>query len=176
MASHKKFASCQGAPKRRWGHFALMWGFVGAAVTSAIAIPYLYQDTALFSWIPFEYTYPVPILHPLKWLGNLSAIALVVGGALLYLNRQNAEDKRVGATTAFDRFFLWNVIAVIVTGVLTELFRFVTPPVVGSVTYLVHLAVVLTLFMTFPYSKFAHLIYRTLAMVHERMTTGGAGR
>lgn len=176
VATHKKFASCKIAPKRRWGHFALMWGFVGAAVTSAIAIPYLYQHTALFSWIPFEYTYPVPILHPLKWLGNISALALVIGGVLLYVNRRASDDKRVGATTTFDRFFLWIVLAVIVTGVLTEVFRFVGPPVVGSLVYLVHLGVVMTLFVTFPYSKFAHLIYRTLAMVHERMTAGSEAR
>jgi quinone-modifying oxidoreductase, subunit QmoC len=171
VATHKKFASCKIAPKRRWGHFALMWGFVGAAVTSAIAIPYLYQHTPLFSWIPFKYSYPVPILHPLKWLGNISALALVVGGVLLYLNRRSVGDKRVGATTAFDRFFLWLVLSVIFTGVLTEVLRFVGPPVVGSLVYLGHLGVVMALFLTFPYSKFAHLIYRTLAMVHERMTT-----
>ncbi|MEW6366823.1 MAG: hypothetical protein AB1714_19520 [Acidobacteriota bacterium] len=35
--------------------------------------------------------------------------------------------------------------------------------------YVVHLGVVLCLFITFPYSKFAHMLYRTLAMVHARM-------
>jgi quinone-modifying oxidoreductase subunit QmoC len=59
---------------------------------------------------------------------------------------------------------------VIVTGVLTEAFRFLAlPPVAAAVVYVLHLGIVLTLFLTFPYSKFAHLVYRTLAMVHERM-------
>ena len=35
--------------------------------------------------------------------------------------------------------------------------------------YVCHLAFITTLFATFPYSKFAHMVYRTLAMVHERM-------
>ena len=35
----------------------------------------------------------------------------------------------------------------------------------------IHLAIVLTLFLTLPYSKFAHILYRTLAMAHERLTT-----
>ncbi len=173
IATHKRFAKCEVVSERRWGHFLVMWGFVGAAVTSGIAILYLYQDSPLFSWIPLpmRHTYPVPILHPLKWLGNISALALVIGGVLLFLNRQKTEDKRVGATTAFDRFFLWIVLAVIATGVLTEVLRFVASPLVACSVYVVHLGVVLTLFLTFPYSKFAHILYRTLAMVHERMTT-----
>ena len=43
------------------------------------------------------------------------------------------------------------------------------PPVVASVIYVVHLGTILTLFLTVPFSKFAHMVYRTLAMVHERM-------
>ena len=150
-----------------------VWGFIGAAVTSGFAVVYLYRDTVFFSWLNLQYAYPVPITHWVKLLGNFSAIILVIGGILLFVNRMAASDRLVGATTAFDRFFLWVVLAVIGTGVLTEIFRFMAlDPMVGFTVYIVHLGVVLCLFLTLPYSKFAHILYRTLAMTHERMTEG----
>jgi quinone-modifying oxidoreductase subunit QmoC len=162
VATHRKFSSCDhGVPKRRWGHFLVMWGFVGAAVTSGILVVYMYG----------LHIYPLPLDHWVKWLGNISAVALVIGGALLFVNRLKKEDKLVGQTTAFDRFFLMTVLGVIGTGVLTEGFRFVVIPVeLALAMYILHLGAVLTLFMTVPYSKFAHILYRTLAMTHERMT------
>lgn len=171
VATHKRFGECdRGVPKRRWGHFLLMWGFIGAAVTSGFAVLYLYKDTVFLAWLKLGYSYPVPLDHWVKWLGNFSAVLLVVGGVLLYANRLSATDKLVGATTGFDRFFLYTVLGVIVTGVLTETFRFVAvPTLLAAAVYILHLGIVLTLFLTFPYSKFAHLVYRTLAMVHERM-------
>ena len=90
---------------------------------------------------------------------------------MLFANRLKRNDKLVGQTTAFDRFFLWLVLAVIATGVATEIFRYmIAVPTVGLAVYIVHLGVVLSLFLTLPYSKFAHIYYRSLAMVHERMT------
>ena len=174
IALHNKFSSCdRGVAKRRWGHFLVMWGFIGAAVTSGFAVVYLYRDTVFFSWLNLQYAYPVPITHWVKLLGNFSAIILVIGGILLFVNRMAASDRLVGATTAFDRFFLWVVLAVIGTGVFTEIFRFMAlDPMVGLTVYIVHLGVVLCLFLTLPYSKFAHILYRTLAMTHERMTEG----
>jgi quinone-modifying oxidoreductase subunit QmoC len=173
ISTHKKFSSCDhGVPKRRWGHFLVMWGFIGAAVTSGILVVYLYKEYPPFSWIPIgDATYPLPLDHWVKWLGNISAVALVIGGILLFVNRLKKGDKLVGQTTAFDRFFLMTVLGVIGTGVLTEGFRFVTIPVeLAFGVYILHLGAVLTLFMTVPYSKFAHILYRTLAMAHERLT------
>jgi quinone-modifying oxidoreductase subunit QmoC len=163
IAAHRKFSSCDhGVPKRRWGHFLVMWGFVGAAVTSGILVVYMYG----------LHTYPLPLDHWVKWLGNISAVALVIGGVLLFVNRLKTGDKLVGQTTAFDRFFLMTVLGVIGTGVLTEGFRFVAVPVeLALAMYILHLGAILTLFITLPYSKFAHILYRTLAMAHERMTT-----
>ena len=56
------------------------------------------------------------------------------------------------------------------TGVLTELGRYLFTPTLACYVYILHLGAILCLFATTPYSKFAHLVYRTLAMVHERMT------
>ena len=167
IAAHTRFASCSGQAQRRWGHFGVLWGFVGAAVTSGLLVVYLYG---------FD-MYPLPLTHWVKWLGNISAVLLVVGGAMLLLNRIKA-DRQSGSSTAFDSFFLGIVLAVIATGVLTEAGRFLFDPVMACAVYVVHLGVVLSLFLTFPYSKFAHLLYRTLAMVHQLMVTpakeGGA--
>ena len=59
---------------------------------------------------------------------------------------------------------------VIVTGTAVALVLLAGDAGLGRTLYVIHLGVVLTLFVTFPYSKFAHLLYRTLALVHARMT------
>jgi quinone-modifying oxidoreductase subunit QmoC len=159
IATHKRFGKCGEARPRRWGHFALLWGFVGAALASALIIVAMYI---------LKEPLPLPLLHPFKIIGNVAAVLLVGGGVLLLVNRLRGGH-RAGQTTGFDSFFLAVVLLVIVTGVLVELGRFVMSPGLACTLYIVHLGSVLTLFLTFPYSKFAHLIYRTLALVHERM-------
>ncbi len=160
LVTHRRFGCCETARPRRWGHLALVWGFVGAAVTSGLLIVALYG---------FHMELPLPLTHPFKILGNLSAVALLVGTAILVVERLKDPD-RVGRTTAFDTFFLVVVALVVLTGTLVEVARLTLPAAVGLPMYVVHLSLVLTLFATFPYSKFAHMLYRTLALAHERMT------
>ncbi len=161
IATHKRFASCEAARPRRFGHLFLLWGFIGAAITSGLLVVALYG---------FHTELPLPMEHPFKILGNVSGVLLVVGGVLLVRNRL-IDGERAGTSTAFDTFFLTVVLAVIATGVLSEVGRFAFPAELACALYVVHLGVVLSLFLTFPYSKFAHLLYRTLALVHGRMTT-----
>jgi len=161
IATHKRFASCEAARPRRLGHFFLLWGFVGAAITSGLLVLALYG---------FHTELPLPLGHPFKVLGNISGVLLVAGGALVVKHRW-ADSDRAGTSTAFDTFFLSVVVAVIASGVLAEAGRFAFPAELACAVYVVHLGVVLGLFLTFPYSKFAHLLYRTLALVHVRMTT-----
>jgi len=160
LATHKSFGDCTAKPSRRTGHLLLFWGFVGAAVTSGLLIVAIYVQG-----LPM----PLPLWHPYKVLGNLSAVALVVGGAMLLVNRYGSGRALV-SSSSFDSFFLGLVAAVIGTGVLTEVIRLAEQPTAAFVLYTLHLGVVMTLFLTFPYSKFAHMLYRTLALVHARMT------
>jgi len=163
IIAHKRFSSCESAQARRWGHLLLVWGFVGAAVTSGLLIVAIY---VLHSEMPLG------IWHPFKILGNLSAVLLVVGGGMLIFDRF-ANRETSGASTAFDVFFIGLVAFVIVTGILAEAARLSLDPIVGYGCYIVHLGAVMCLFLTTPYSKFAHILYRTLAMVHERMVAAG---
>jgi quinone-modifying oxidoreductase subunit QmoC len=159
IATHKRFGSCTSSASRRWAHFGVLWGFVGAAVTSALLIVAMY---VMKTPLPLEQG------HPFKILGNISAVLLVIGGVLLVANRLS-NSERAAQSTAFDIFFLSVVVLLIATGVLTELGAFIFPPALAAGIYVVHLGSALCLFITFPYSKFAHMVYRTLAMVHERM-------
>ena len=162
ILSHQRFTSCaKGADTRRWGHLLLVSGFLGAAIASGLlvlAIYVMHEDMPLSLW------------HPFKILGNLSAVLLVAGGAMLLWDRLRHRP-HVGLTTAFDGFFLGLVVLVIATGVGAEVARLQLDPVVGCVLYIVHLGAVMCLFLTTPFSKFAHILYRTLAMVHERMVS-----
>lgn len=65
------------------------------------------------------------------------------------------------------------LLAVGLTGFVTEAFRFVVDPVQRGVVeyaaysiYFVHLVLVFGLLVYLPYSKFAHIFYRTIAMIY----------
>jgi hypothetical protein len=60
---------------------------------------------------------------------------------------------------------------VVLSGVGAELGRMFLAPAAALAFYLVHLGTILSLFLTFPFSKFAHALYRTLAMAHERLVS-----
>lgn len=161
IVTHRRFASCDAARPRRWGHLMLFWGFVGAAVTSGLLVVALYG---------FGMEMPLPLGHPFKVLGNISAVLLVAGGTIVAVQRFT-NQKVAGNTTAFDTFFVSVVVLVIATGVAAEVARLAQAAgAAAAAIYIVHLTAVFTLFATFPYSKFAHMLYRTLAMIHERMT------
>jgi quinone-modifying oxidoreductase subunit QmoC len=157
---HRKFSSCNAAKPRKLGHFLVMWGFIGALVVTALVVVWL---ALLNAKLPF------PLSHPLKVIGNIAAVSLLAGGVmLLFFRTSNASAS--GASFAFDKFFLFIVLAIGVTGISTELFRAVFPmPWVACASYLIHLGFILTLFISLPYCKFAHFMYRTLAMTHENM-------
>ena len=104
-----------------------------------------------------------PGTFPIKVLGNVSAVAFVLGLAIMLVRRLTAPDQ-TGTSSYFDWFFLFTIFGTGATGLLTELARW-SGSVGGTyILYTIHLMFVLTLLLYLPFSKFAHLGYRTIAI------------
>jgi len=119
---------------------------------------------SLHSWFPV----PIDLPHPVKFIGMFSGIGLVVGGALLIFRRWANKDG-VGANGYSDYLFLYVMALVGLTGMLSWLTRLTGVPMLAYVNYFIHMVFVFFLLWYMPYSKFAHMIYRTLALIHCRM-------
>jgi quinone-modifying oxidoreductase subunit QmoC len=109
----------------------------------------------------------MPAWHPFKIFGVASGLALLVGGWMLISRRTTGKDQ-VGADGYPDRLFLYMVFLVALTGMLSWLVR-LTGWAFGAYTvYFVHIVLVFFLLWYMPYSKFAHMFYRGLAIVYCR--------
>jgi quinone-modifying oxidoreductase subunit QmoC len=154
IATHARFRSCERGSRRYWGHLLTFWGFVGlAAMGTAVGVGTL---------VGIMHT-PLPMTSGWKIFANACAAAALAGIVLLLVER-TADPVRRARSTYFDWLFLLTLAGVLLTGVLSEILRLgqVSGPMYG--VYFVHLVLVLSLILYAPYSKFAHLAYRTVAM------------
>jgi len=164
IVQHNRFRECTTNADRVRGHLPLMWAFMAlffVTIYSAFA-----QDV-LGIFIPSLHG-PMSLWNPVKILANVGAIALVVGTGILWGNRSQMEADGQVSRTFYDWFLIWMIMGVGVTGIAAELFRLIGIASVGYVTYYLHLVSVMMLFLYMPYTKFAHLVYRTFAMAFER--------
>jgi citrate/tricarballylate utilization protein len=139
---------------RRAYHSFVVWGFLADFASTTLA--FLYQG--VFHRIP-----PYSILSAPVLFGALGGVLLIVGTAgLIWLKRQSDRLPSDNRAYGMDYTFLISLGVVALTGLLTLIFR--ATAALGSLLVL-HLAFVAALFITAPYGKFVHAIYRTLALV-----------
>jgi citrate/tricarballylate utilization protein len=144
-------------PWRRWMHHCTFYGFALCfASTTVAAIYHLF-----FGWIaPYAYT-SVPVV-----LGVLGGIGLLIGPAGLFLvDRRRDPELTHRAERALGNAFLALLFATSVTGLVLLALR--DRPYMPALL-VVHLAIVFALFVTLPYGKFVHGIYRAAALVKFR--------
>jgi quinone-modifying oxidoreductase subunit QmoC len=155
--THARFRDCTENRSRFLAHLLIFWGFGGLFVTTV--------GVVISAYI-FDH-YPLPLWDPLKILGNVSTVALLAGLVLVMWDRLSTP---AGTETSNGRdwSFLGILLAVTVTGAATEVLRFAEMPLLAYPVYFVHLTVVFALLMYLPYSRFAHMVYRTVALVHAR--------
>jgi len=122
---------------------------------------------AVGALVLFELT-PIPFFHPIKILGNLSGISMVIGCIIFTIHRLKTKSEK-GSNTYSDWLLIAFVFLVAFTGLLTQSMRLLEIPFLAYNIYFVHMVFIFFLLWYAPYSKLAHMFYRTLAMVYLKM-------
>ena len=105
---------------------------------------------------------PFGFWNPLKLLANLGGAAILFGCIMMIFNRLTNEE--AGTSSYSDWILLGTLLAVVGTGFITELLHYERLVPHRHVAYFIHLVLVFSLIVYLPYTKFAHVIYRTAAL------------
>ncbi|CAG9168206.1 tricarballylate utilization 4Fe-4S protein TcuB [Cupriavidus respiraculi] len=139
--------------RRRFHHFTF-YGFMLCFASTVVATGYHY----LLGW---QAPYPLTSLPVL--LGTAGGIGLLIGPAgLLWLNLRRDPAHGDVAQRPMDRGFIALLLLTSATGLVLLAWR---DAAVMPALLAIHLGVVMALFATLPYGKFAHGIYRSAALL-----------
>ena len=158
ILGHSRFKDCTVSKDRYLAHLLVFYGFVLLGIATAIGV--LYIDI-LHDESPF------PLVHPVKFFGNIGAIALLPGVFLMIINRfKNAA--KIGIGSYFDWLLLFIIAVIVSSGILAEVTRLADFASLAYPIYFIHLVFVFSLFIYLPYSKLAHMFYRATAICYSK--------
>lgn len=154
ILKHNKFSDCEENKDRETAHLLVFYSFIGLFIVTNIFFIQLY----ILQWHG-----PYSQLHPVKWLANLAGTALVIGSILMIKDRLSKTDQ---VSTYKDWYLIGLAFALGLSGMLTEITRLLNLAGTSYTLYFIHLVFVFCLFAYVPFSKLAHLVYRTVAMAY----------
>lgn len=158
ILKHTKFSDCSENKDRELTHMMVLFGFIGLFMVTGIFF---------FAIYVFQNYGPYSQLNPVKWLANISGVALIVGSSLMIKNRLVKTDQ---FSTYKDWYLLGLALALGLSGMLTEITRLAGWGGLSYFIYFVHLMFVFCLFAYTPFSMLAHLVYRTTALAYNEYT------
>ncbi len=140
--------------RRRRFHHLTFYGFMLCFASTSVATLYHY----VLGWVA-----PYPVTSLPVVLGTVGGIGLLVGPAgLLWLNLRRDPAHGDTAQRPMDRGFIALLFLTSLTGLALLAWR---DTGAMAVLLAVHLGVVMALFLTLPYGKFAHAVYRCAALL-----------
>jgi citrate/tricarballylate utilization protein len=141
---------------RRWLHHLVFYGFLFCFASTTVAFFYDHF---------FKLEAPYPFLSWPVLLGTIGGIALLVGTAgLLYLKTKMDSAPATARAYGMDVSFLVLLFLTSFTGFLLLILRETSAM---GILLVIHLGFVLGLFITMPYGKFVHAIYRFAALIRN---------
>jgi citrate/tricarballylate utilization protein len=146
----------RGSSQRRLLHHLVAGGFLAALISTTIAA--IEQD--LLGRMP-----PFPLLSLPVVFGVVGGVLLIAGtSGLLGLKMRSDTEPASAVMTAMDYAFLVLLDLVAITGMLLLVLRETR---LMPVLLVVHLGLLVGLFVTAPYGKFIHFVYRYLALARR---------
>ena len=161
ILTHNKFSECTENKDRQIAHLLTMFAFIGLFIVTSVIFLVLYGSYLLPDG-PIHG--PWSQLNPIKWLANISGIALIVGTVLLIKSRVAKKDQN---SDYWDWYLIYLAFGLGVTGMATELARLAGWAFISFAIYYFHLMLVFCLLAYLPFSKMAHIVYRTVAMAYN---------
>ena len=145
---------------RRYFHHFTFYGFLLCFASTTVAA--IYHFTGRIA--------PHPYLSLPVVLGTLGGIGLLIGPVGLYWLKRRRDPAIVDAKQdGMDISLLALLFLTSLTGLLLLILR--ETPAMGTLLR-IHLGIVLGLFLTLPYGKFVHGIYRSAALMRSVLETG----
>jgi citrate/tricarballylate utilization protein len=139
---------------RRRAHHLTFYGFMLCFAATVTGTVYHYA----FGWVaPYDFS-SLP-----KLLGTVGGVSLLAGTiSLLHLNLRRHPEQGDRAQRPMDLAFIGLLLLAAVTGLVLMLVR---GTAAVPLTLALHLGAVMALFLTLPYGKFAHAVYRGAALL-----------
>ena len=151
------YPEAQPSAVRRVYHSFVFWGFLFALTSTTLAA--IYQE--IFRWLPPYALTSAPVIS-----GTAGGVAIIIGAAgLIWYKARSDSAPAVSALVSLDYIFLAILGLVSISGLLTLALR--ETWIMGTMLT-IHLALIAALFITAPYGKFVHFVYRYLALVRHR--------
>jgi ferredoxin len=162
---HRRFRECDFAEdssersieplhQRTWFiHATVMGGFL--AMLLATTLDFLLKPIGS----------PAPPWYPMRLMGAAGGIVCLYGLAIALYRRLRAAEVPWRKSAFSDWFFPVLLAATVLTGLFTEIVVYLPMNTVGHAVFFVHVVLAMDLVAMLPLTKFAHALYRTLALV-----------
>ncbi len=143
---------------KRSSHVLIFWGFVFDGIATTLAY-FMKPEGAV-----------LPLDHPVKLFGNAGGILLVVGCAAMF----SVRFQESGSIWDLHRsdYFLIALMLTPLSGFLVESSIYITgrDAMATPFFYWGHMAIIVALLATAPYTKFTHAFYKPSWILYERVT------
>jgi ferredoxin len=153
--SQKRWRRCGSEPSRkRWlRHLLLVSGYLTMLTLVLVLLRWFQTDEVL------------PVYHPQRFLGYYATAALFYATVDMMVSRLRKQVPVHRFSESSDWIFLIMLLLTTLTGIVMHGLRIAGLPVATYLAYVVHLAVAVPMLVVeVPFGKWAHLLYRPLAL------------